>query len=242
MGHEEIGGGEEDFRAGSGLQIPSTWLVVAHVQHQELHRFLPCRKSVTSSPKYLVISVQLVHKFIWNYWSIYLHGIQLKQQAKLSLSTWTVLKKVFHFNMKFYFWCTSCWIIFNKLKIFSGEEVCSPLPKQSKQTVKCLRTAEVLVRPLKVFCRHKHLALSEAQHVPTCSSVKQLPLQVYTAYFPHFPLFSSSLIEGLTWGQGCFWEPEAQDLPPHRLSSWFNPRSPRTNPTTSDTRTQSQRC
>lgn len=131
--------------------------------------------------------------------------------------------------------------MFNKLKIFSGEEVRSPLPKQSKQTVKCLRTAEVLVRPLKVFCRHKHLALSEAQHVPTCSPVKQLPLQVYTAYFPHFPLFSSSLIEGLTWGQGCFWEPEAQDLPPHRLSSRFNPRSPRTNPTTSDTRTQSQR-
>lgn len=49
--------------------------------------------------------------------------------------------------------------------------------------------AEVLVRPLKVFCRHKHLALSEAQHVPTRSSVKQPPLQVYTAYFPHFPLF-----------------------------------------------------
>lgn len=186
MGHGEIGGGEEDFRAGSGLQIPSTWLVVAHVQHQELHRFLPCRKSMTSSPKYLVISVQPVHKFLWNYWSIYLHGIQLKQQAKLSLSTWTALKKVFHFNMKFYFWCTSCWIIFNKLKIFSQNRA----SKQLSVFALCAHVhAEVLVRPLKVFCRHKHLALSEAQRVPTRSSVRQPPLQVYTAYFPHFPLF-----------------------------------------------------
>lgn len=246
MGHEEIGGGEEDFRAGSGLQIPSTWQVVAHVQHQELHRFLPCRKSVTSSPKYLVISVQLVHKFIWNYWSIYLHGIQLKQQAKLSLSTWTVLKRFFISTWNSTFDVQAAGLCSTNSRYFL-EKKCVPRSqnranKQLSVFALCAHVhAEVLVRPLKVFCRHKHLALSEAQHVPTCSSVKQLPLQVYTAYFPHFPLFSSSLIEGITWGQGCFWEPEAQDLPPHRLSSRFNPRSPRTNPTTSDTRTQSQR-
>lgn len=135
MGREEIGGGEEDFRAGSGLQIPSTWLVVAHVQHQELHRFLPCRKSMTSSPKYLVISVQLVHKFIWNYWSIYLHGIQLKQQAKLSLSTWTVLKRFFVSTWNSTFDVQAAGLSSTNSRYFL-EKKCVP----RKQTVKCLCT------------------------------------------------------------------------------------------------------
>lgn len=178
MGHEEIGGGEEDFRAGSGLQIPSTWLVVAHVQHQELHRFLPCRKSMTSSPKYLVISVQLVHKFSWNYWSI----IFARHSAQATWSTWTILKSIFHFNMKFYFWWTSCWIISNNLKIFSGEEVRSPLPKQSKQTVKCLRTLCTLA------CRGFFWS-----DLWRCSAGTNTWLSQRPSMFPHVLLWSNCL-------------------------------------------------